>query len=226
MTTEPKVADLPGKLRARAARLHGQTAGADLVADELEECAKDIEAALSRQDAQPEDWGPSHKQPWHEAEDAQPEQQGAVDVDGLARIIREVDSAHSLGASALAEAILSRVPSIAARQPVGQEPVMWRYFSPHANCYWTRDVKPTSETSQDGTQWEPLYAAPPAQVDLEQFRTPVEVWQSGTLAHLRELGAKDHTQIIGTWKVALKANLDEANRLLALIDQQAGKVGG
>lgn len=49
MTTDTKVADLPGKLRARAARLHGQTAGADLVADELEECAKDIEAALSRQ---------------------------------------------------------------------------------------------------------------------------------------------------------------------------------
>lgn len=49
------------------------------------------------------------------------EQQGAVDVNGLAQIIRQVDGNHTLGASALAEAILSRAPSIAARQPVGQE---------------------------------------------------------------------------------------------------------
>lgn len=52
MTTDTKLADLPAKFRARAARLRGQTAGADLVADEREECAKDIEAALARQDAQ------------------------------------------------------------------------------------------------------------------------------------------------------------------------------
>lgn len=94
MTTEPKVADLPGKLRARAARLHGQTAGADLVADELEECAKDIEAALARQEAQRmcRACGGAGGYRWYEADgsergekcdecngsgEAQPEQQGA-----------------------------------------------------------------------------------------------------------------------------------------------------
>ena len=80
---------------------------------------------------------------------------------------------------------------------------MWRYFSPDANCYWTRDVKPTSETSQDGTQWEPLYAAPPAQVDLEQFRRPLRV------ARTSMEWARNNEAVA------------ECDRLLALIDQQA-----
>lgn len=216
MTTEPKVADLPGKLRARAARLHGQTAGADLVADELEECAKDIEAALSRQDAQPEDWGPSHKQPWHEAEDAQPEQQGAVDVDGLARIIREVDGAHSLGASALAEAILSRVPSIAARQPVGQEPVC--SISPYdlgkLQKHEIARVHPPG-------QGVPLYTAPPAQVDLAQFRESVIAEYDGAAAIVSEFpdfsGVEERTR-----EERLAIPRAKRDRLLAIIDQQAG----
>lgn len=49
------------------------------------------------------------------------EQQGAVDVNGLAQIIREVDGDHSLGASVLAEAILSRAPNISTYQSMTDE---------------------------------------------------------------------------------------------------------
>lgn len=41
-------------------------------------------------------------------------------VDELAQVIRQVDGNHTLGAGALAEAILEKLPHIAARQPVGQ----------------------------------------------------------------------------------------------------------
>lgn len=44
-------------------------------------------------------------------------------VDELAQVIRQVDGNHTLGAGALAEAILEKLPHIAARQPVGEEPV-------------------------------------------------------------------------------------------------------
>lgn len=40
-------------------------------------------------------------------------------VDELAQIIRQVDGNHSIGAGALAEAIIEKLPHIAARQPVG-----------------------------------------------------------------------------------------------------------
>lgn len=46
-------------------------------------------------------------------------------VDELAQIIRQVDGNHSLGAAALAEAIIAKLPHIAARQPV-VEPVAWQ----------------------------------------------------------------------------------------------------
>lgn len=42
-----------------------------------------------------------------------------TNVDELAQIIRQVDGNHSLGAGALAEAIIAKLPHIAARQPVG-----------------------------------------------------------------------------------------------------------
>lgn len=43
-----------------------------------------------------------------------------TNVDELAQIIRQVDGNHSLGASALAEAIIAKLPHLAARQPVGE----------------------------------------------------------------------------------------------------------
>lgn len=43
-------------------------------------------------------------------------------VDELAQVIRQADGQHSLGAGALAEAILAKLPHLAARHPVG-EPV-------------------------------------------------------------------------------------------------------
>lgn len=44
-------------------------------------------------------------------------------VDRLAQVIREVAGSHSLGAGALAEAILTKIPQLAARQPGAQETV-------------------------------------------------------------------------------------------------------
>ncbi len=43
-----------------------------------------------------------------------------ISVDELAQVIRQADGQHSLGAGALAEAILAALPYLAARQPVGQ----------------------------------------------------------------------------------------------------------
>lgn len=140
------------------------------------------------------------------AKAAQPEQQGAGDAQKrFEEWYTENAFDYEKNPISSRECGLMRkawLAALAARQPAGQEPVMWRYFSPDANCYWTRDVKPTSETSQDGTQWEPLYAAPPAQVDLGKYREAVK-YASRACPH-----------------ADLAQDLIE---LLALIDQQAGK---
>ncbi|WP_439448678.1 hypothetical protein [Stenotrophomonas sp. ATs4] len=47
--------------------------------------------------------------------------QGLITVDDLAQVIRQVDGNHSLGAGALAEEIIDKLPRLAARQPGGQE---------------------------------------------------------------------------------------------------------
>ncbi|MCO7458446.1 hypothetical protein [Stenotrophomonas maltophilia] len=45
---------------------------------------------------------------------------GPITVDDLSQVIRQVDGNHTLGAGSLAEAILAKLPHLAARQPVGE----------------------------------------------------------------------------------------------------------
>lgn len=80
-------------------------------------------------------------------------------VDELAQIIRQVDGQHSLGAGSLAEAILEKLPHLAARQPVG-EPVAYTSEA-QLNAVW---VSGDGIMSQRNAKWRiPLYTAPPAQ---------------------------------------------------------------
>lgn len=145
------------------------------------------------------------------------EQQGAVDVNGLAQIIRQVDGNHTLGASALADAILSRAPSIAARQPVGQEPVA--YLDIGAGGYTDVGSDLTAEQLSAlpngrhalgiiGTWGVDGYvpAAPPAQVDLLRRALPF----------LHDEGGKYEDD-------GSNEPLELAREIEALIDQQSGK---
>lgn len=104
--------------------------------------------------------------------------------------------------------------ALAASQPVGLEPVAW---------IEARDLERLAEDDPEDPhafehvypgpgEWGrrvPLYTAPPAQaVDLEQFRRPLKVARSAM-----------------EWARNEDA-VGECDRLLALIDQQAGKAGG
>lgn len=135
------------------------------------------------------------------------EQQGAVDVNGLAQIIRQVDGNHTLGASALAEAILSRAPSIAVRQPVGQEPAAW--MDPDGSRVLTAKAKADASsayrTATAGYS-VPLYAAQPAQVDLLRRALPF----------LHDEGGKYEDD-------GSNEPLELAREIEALIDQKSGK---
>lgn len=95
--------------------------------------------------------------------------------------------------------------ALAARQPVWQEPAAW--MDPDGSRVLTAKAKADASsayrTATAGYS-VPLYAAPPAQVDLEQFRCAVVTW--------RNMGEAVHSP----------EQMAEANRILALIDQQAG----
>lgn len=99
---------------------------------------------------------------------------------------------------------------LAARQPVG-EAVAWKYRAPGVSFWRVSFRKPVN------AEWEcePLYAAPPAQavdLDLGQFRRPIEEWRSDM-----EKWVKEH----GDYDGVFAKDIAEANRLLALIDNQA-----
>lgn len=106
--------------------------------------------------------------------------------------------------------------ALAARQPVWQEPVCYVRWHPKHGYRWDGFH---GDYSQTGWTSKPLYAAPPAAqaVDLDKFREALtsaravwedyaDTWSQETQAH------KSYAE-----KVA------ECDRLLALIDQQAGK---
>lgn len=158
MTADTKVADLPAKWRAWAKRIRGITAGSDLAADIMEGSAEDLEAALARQEA---------------------DKTAAPVGQEIAYLDLGVGGYIDLG-SAMTDEQLAKLPKgrhalgiigtygvdgyVAAppSAPVGQNAVAWRYWSPSGNCWWTRYVAPTEDTSPESTNWEPLYAAPPA----------------------------------------------------------------
>lgn len=93
---------------------------------------------------------------------------------------------------------------VAALQPVGQEPVAWRYLNEKSKSWNTTTSEVVAGLMRDsGRGVEPLYTAPPAQaVDLGQFREAVR-YSSRALPH--------------------KDLAEKMTELLALIDQQAGK---
>ena len=116
-------------------------------------------------------------------------------VDELAQIIRQVDGNHSLGAGALAEAIIAKLPHIAARQPVG-EPVGFVLYEQQDKLVlfqgsWETDERwfwPEREQAQAAADrlheshsfpknyWRvtPVSAAPPAQAaDTQPVGEPV-----------------------------------------------------
>lgn len=93
-------------------------------------------------------------------------------------------------------------------EEAAQEPVAWYLPSEDGYDSCFRDHRTIiSCTGNPWAGWIPLYAAPPAQVDLEQFRCAVVTW--------RNMGEAVHSP----------EQMAEANRILALIDQQAGKGG-
>ena len=158
------------------------------------------------------------------------EQQDAGDADHIERrltaAMREADSVFQrVGGSTRHHVrdcllpILGKhglaITALAASQPVGQEPVAWMTHHDEPMLYptWAE----AAAYCDDDEPPIPLYSAPPAQVDLEQFREALtsaravwedyaDTWSQETQAH------KSYAE-----KIA------ECDRLLALIDQQAGK---
>ncbi|KAA0684577.1 hypothetical protein DTW90_36165 [Neorhizobium sp. P12A] len=81
-----------------------------------------------------------------------------IDVDALAQEIRRVDGRHSLGAGALAEALL---PFITATLSVEQEPVAWQ----DKNTHWSfHSAEDHHRYERVASLYRPLYAHPPTPV--------------------------------------------------------------
>lgn len=109
-----------------------------------------------------------------------------------------------------------------SQEEAAQEPVAWYLPSEDGYDSCFRDHRTiTSCTGNPWAGWIPLYAAPPAvqAVDLEQFRDCVieakEVW----LQNAENWNGRSMESQYREW-------VDDCDRLLALIDQQAGKAGG
>jgi len=88
--------------------------------------------------------------------------QDQVGVDDLAQVIRQVDGQHSLGAGALAEAILAKLSQLAARQPVG-EPVAWvpaKFLDKCTVAMTARRAPPSAMAVELHGEYVPLYASP------------------------------------------------------------------
>lgn len=86
--------------------------------------------------------------------------QAQLDVDDLAQAIRKVDGRHLLGAGALAEAILSELPHLAARQPVGGPVEV-------LSCRVGNDTSTIDKAFPAGTK---LYFVPAQAVDLGKLQ--------------------------------------------------------
>lgn len=105
--------------------------------------------------------------------------------------------------------------------PVGQKAVAWRYWSPSGSCWWTRYVAPTEDTSPESTNWEPLYAAPPAAqaVDLSDDFSESKDWResdyNGRIDWLKAMHASQRAEIVRLQ--------NDVEILRTIIDQQAGK---
>ena len=208
MTTDTKVADLPAKWRAKAKRIRGMTAGSDLVADIMEGSAEDLEAALARQDAVAWRYWNEKSKSWN-----------TTCSEVVAGVMRDSGRA---------------VEPLYAAPPAAQADDDWHlrgyeYASKQATtcagcgehkhtplridamggyvCLTCIDNKLSSLLGEFG------YTAAQA-VDLEQFRGAVEAYKAAVNEDCY-FDPSDYDD-----------NIAYADRLLTLIDQQAGKAGG
>lgn len=254
MTTDTKVADLPKAWRATS-----KAAGSTPVAATFNVCADELDAALSRQDAQPAQ--PDEvdfyvctncdayyrDSPVSECDCAvgardfrhvrmapvtQPEKQGAGDVIASLQRYRMAfspvteqmglykDDSGSYVKLSDVEAALARQDADKPSAPVGQE---WtdEQCIEFASCAFRHAPR----NPPDGVELADIRMAasrvmrsarPPAAqaVDLEQFRGAVEAYKAAVNEDCY-FDPSDYDE-----------NIAYSDRLLALIDQQAGQAGG
>lgn len=227
MTTDTKVADLPAKWRAWAKRIRGITAGSDLAADIMDGAAEDLEAALARQDddAFVDDPCPPSAPVGLECTCS------AKDVTfgrccKAARLQEPV--AWYYGFADTGEA----GPVTFGGNP-GAEAVEWARRHGH-ELHYLYAAPPAAQADEQAEidrkvgklwredssleTWFPITAEElkrfrEAQaVDLEQFREAVEYWLNTGGGGRFDVTKDEATRII-----------PEAQRLLSIIDQQAGK---
>lgn len=237
MNTDTKVADLPAKWRAKAKRIRGMTAGSDLAADIMDVAAEDLEAALARQEADNASspnviyrWraldysgfcygsNPPHDLPSEACLTA-----FYRDPEGLRSALHEISATGNMTATdkqfsrhlqqIARDALAGAAPPSA---PVGQE---WtdEQCIEFASCAFRNAPRNPPEgvelTDIRMAASRVMRSAPPAAqtVDLGQFRGAVEAYKAAVNEDCY-FDPSDYDD-----------NIAYADRLLALIDQQAGK---
>lgn len=214
MTTDMKLAELPDAWRATS-----KAAGSTPVAATLNVCAAELESALSQQ---PSAVGVPKGYVLVPAALAERVQ------DSLGRFTSDEGSAQ-----ADTDTSDDFAACVAAIQPVGQEPVAWYLPSEDGYDSCFRDHRTiTSCTGNPWAGWIPLYAAPPAaQADHFPDATKKGAAQAVDLGQFRDcvIEAKESwLQCAENWKGRVRESqyrewVDDCDRLLKLIDQQAGK---
>ncbi|MGN7766887.1 hypothetical protein ACTJJM_05225 [Stenotrophomonas sp. 22692] len=124
---------------------------------------------------------------------------GSITVDDLSQVIRQVDGNHTLGAGSLAEAILAKLPHLAARQPVG-EPVAWMTHHDEPMLFPT--AAEASAYCEDDEQPVPLFRSPAQAVDLGQLPRAVELL-SNVSRTLVDWAAEEQREAIGIVKALI-----------------------
>lgn len=163
---------------------------------------------------------------------------GSITVDDLSQVIRQVDGNHTLGAGSLAEAILAKLPHLAARQPVG-EPVAW--MTQHDEPMLFPTAAEAADYCEDDEQPVPLFRSPAQAVDLPYsldsdpagIRARVADVITGTMM----VGAQGHTPPpAGHWAepfwnaaradaAAQAVDLDELRRAVCVVNV-VGQIDG
>lgn len=139
----------------------------------------------------------------------------------LAAFDRQVEAAEKIAATALEQddRIEELEEALAARQPVGQEPVSYQTWRPWKNS-WVETTREWYEKDlADGAYpVRALYAAPPAQaVDLGQFRESVICWRDSLSVRASAAMRSASRDVVE----AIEDKEQLAVKLLALIDSKA-----
>lgn len=121
---------------------------------------------------------------------------------------------------AVRHVLIEKPPALAARQPVGQEPVAHEYTfaglgKRDSVAFVGPEYKPAAPKGMQLVAVRPLYRQPAQAVDLGQFREAVAEWRSNWANYGRTMTSA------GRDTSKARRNVDEADRLLALIDSKA-----